>query len=176
MSAVPTLPSVTGGVYTTSQLSQLVQYALFLMTPPMAKLRRTTTQSINNNAWTAILFDAEDADNYGGHSTTSNTDQYVVQVTGLYLLTGSADFVFNNTGTRGARFTVNGTAIPGSTVTPTATTGGNLWSACISTPTPLNVGDIVRLEVLQDSGAPLNANGNTPLFGCTLGIAWQTSL
>lgn len=144
-------------------------------TPVLAKLRRTTTQSIPNNTWTAINFDAEDFDNYGGHDNSTNPDRYTVQKTGVYVLTGSGDLVQNATGTRGVRFTVNGTAVPGSAVGPNAG-ASDLWSASISTVLSLTAGDIVRLEVLQVSTAALNANGNTPLFGCTLGIAFQTAL
>lgn len=143
-------------------------------TPVVAKLRRTTSQSINNNAWTAIQFDAEDADNYNGHSITSNTDQFVVPKTGLYMVTGSGNFIQNATGLRGVRFSINGTSSPDSSVLPTCAT--DLWAACIATVLPLNVNDVLRLEVLQTSGGALNSNGNTPGFADTLGLTFLAAI
>jgi len=141
----------------------------------VAKLRRTTTQSIAvSGTWTAINFDAEDADNYGGHDNSTNPDRYTVPKTSTYVVLGSGDFASNSTGMRGVRFTVNGSSVPSSMVTPTV--NGDLWSGSIGTIMSLTAGDIVRVEVLQTSGGALNANANAPGFACTLALAEQVAL
>lgn len=46
---------------------------LFLLRPPMCKVRQTTTQSIPNVTYTAINWQTEDTDPYNWHSTTNPT-------------------------------------------------------------------------------------------------------
>lgn len=51
------------------------------------RVKRTTTQSINDNSETAILWDAEDFDSDGFHSTSSNTERLTIpsDMGGLYV-------------------------------------------------------------------------------------------
>ncbi len=139
----------------------------FLLSPPAALLRQTTTQSIA--AGSAVLFDTEDYDNDGGHSTVSNTSRYTAVTPGWYRVSGSVGWGANasTTTTRWSEWRVNGTAIAGSRIwLPQDNNASdlNLHPARV-TRLYLNVGDFVELWAASPSGAistyVANAYGQT---------------
>lgn len=154
MPAVPVLPTITGGVATTSELTAIVAAVSFLQTPPIAELRQTIGQSIANNAFTAITFDTKDKDSAGGWSSGANT-RYTAQYPGWYLGGGIGAFPANATGQRGVAWSINGSTINPAApfLQPTASGGMNLPSS------PqlffLNIGDFVEFKVFQSSGGAL---------------------
>lgn len=124
---------------------------------PSFMLRRTSALTVTASTFTAVGFNAEDNDSHGGHDNATNNDRYTVQKTGLYLLTGGTGWVGNAVNTRISRLTRNGGVIAGSAQGLLATEATNftivstrvVLVACVA-------GDILRLEVWQNSGGNLD--------------------
>jgi hypothetical protein len=129
--------------------------------PPRFRGYASTAQSISDATWTALTIDTEVYDSDGGHSTTTNTSRYTVQVAGTYLITGTAAFAANATGNRAVRLAVNGTAIIGSfdkTLPATATHSSSRLSVAQAV---CAVGDYIEVYGYQNSGAALNTSTGT---------------
>lgn len=127
---------------------------------PKANLRQTVTQSIPNNAFTTMTFDAEDFDNLSGHDTVTNNSRYTVPTGwgGKYILGGGACFEINATGARGCAWAKNGALINGSQMM--IPSSGSLLTTLIparSLEVQLAAGDYIELQVYQNSGAALNS-------------------
>lgn len=131
----------------------------FLLSPPLAILRKTASQAIPNGTHTAITFDTEDLDRDGGHSTVTNTSRYTSATAGYYQISGNVTFAANGTGWRDIMFqknnssttrqSRNGTpAIPSGTADSALNLSGTLFLA---------VSDYVEIMAYQTSGGSLNA-------------------
>lgn len=155
MPAVPQLPTITGGVATTSELAAIVAAVAFLQNPPGAVLRQTVAQSIPNNANTAITFDTKDFDSAGGWSSGANT-RYTAQYPGRYEFSGGASFASSATGQRGIQWYVNGTIANYANGFLNATSAGGWADAAVTQSFFLNIGDFVEMRVFQNSGVALN--------------------
>lgn len=130
-----------------------------------------TAQSVANNTWVSVTLDSEEYDSDNGHSTTTNSSRYVVQVPGTYLIIGSIGLVSNATGNRGCRITVSGTAVYGSfvkTATPDSTGSAGLITAASHV---CGVGDYIEIQVHQNSGAALNTNAAGDV-ACSMTVQW----
>lgn len=138
---------------------------------PVWSLSRTLAQSIGNSAWTTNNFTEDDTDSDNMHA--ANADTVVITKAGLYAVTAKGSFVGNVTGQRGCRLTKNGTAdantIKGSSVI--VNNVGATFTTAIPLPTvypQLGVGDILRVQQWQNSGAALNTSvaslGDQTLF------------
>lgn len=173
--AIPTLTAPTVSNYDTgawwnANVRDMLTYGL---NPPIFCGTQTTTQSVSNNAWTALAFDTEQADTYGGHLTTSNTSRYVAQVAGWYTVCGVSVWGANATGSRGARLHINGSVIQGSSQLIATVTTGSLTGVC--TPVraiQLAVGDYVEVAGYQSSGGALSTGVATELASA-LFVAWS---
>ncbi|MEU5596701.1 hypothetical protein [Streptomyces sp. NPDC020298] len=130
-----------------------------------------TTQSLADNTWTSLNLDTEVFDSDNGHSTSSNTSRYVVQVAGTYAITGAAAFAANATGNRAARITVNGASIAGSFVKGLAATASHSSGIATSAQAVCAVGDYIEVMGLQTSGAALNTSAASDV-ACSLGVWW----
>lgn len=141
---------------------------------PVAKLRQATLQTLTNGTFAAVTFDAEDADNYNGHTTGGSNDRYTVPLAGYYLISGSVSFAANVTGPRAVEVTVNGTALAGSDNNANAVTGGNVTRMSARPLVALlAVNDIVRLSAFQGSGGNLDTNvGSGAEFQSQMSIVW----
>ncbi|HEU4967261.1 MAG TPA: hypothetical protein VFT53_07390 [Candidatus Saccharimonadales bacterium] len=169
--SVPTWP--VGGAMTAAWINTNIRDAItFLANPPLGVFTSTSAQTLANNTWTSIAFNATTVDTYNGHSNSTNNTRYTAQVAGYYELSGGLAFVPNASGTRNAMWGVNGTRIQ-------KTGGGNdIGSSANDNPaTPnthqvfLNVNDYVELFGLQLSGGNLNTQ-NTGDFGCMMCVRW----
>jgi hypothetical protein len=127
-----------------------------LENPPMAVLQQTVTQSVANGTWTAITFDTEVTDPYGGHSTVTNTSRYTCQLAGWYRVTVRAAFATNATGSRGARVHKNGAYIQGGANLVGAGTLNGIVEA--SHVLQLGLGDYVEGAAGQNSGGSLSTS------------------
>ncbi len=158
MPVVPASHTFTATVATTSEANSFIRDPInFSLNPPICQLRQTVVQSLTNNTWVSLNFDAEDEDSAAGHSTSSNTSRYTAQYAGWYLCGGVASISFNATGVRGARFAINGTAHNASrALIPAigATFGDGV--AAPGTLLFLNSNDYVELQGFQNSGGSLN--------------------
>ncbi|MFE5037157.1 hypothetical protein [Streptomyces sp. NPDC056683] len=163
--SVPVIASESPGQFLTGALWNANVKAMgdFLMGSasngvPRFRGYQGTAQSIANNTWTVLTIDTEVFDSDNGHSTTTNSSRYTVQVAGTYLVIGTASFAANATGNRGVRLTVSGVAVTGSFVKTGApdTTGSS--GLCTVAPVVCNVGDYIEVQGNQNSGAALNTS------------------
>jgi hypothetical protein len=123
---------------------------------------RSTAQSINNGAWTAISFDTEQFDPYNLHDNSVNPTRITLPTVAKYLCVGQANFVSSVAGAvRGVSVRRNGVSYLGAYyVAPIG--GGNetaMPTSVIIETTAAN--DYIELCVYQDSGGALN----TATFG-----------
>lgn len=165
--AAPTPAQAVPGQFITGALWNANVYngLTFLAAPPIAVLRQSVAQSLPNAAWTAINFDAEDVDSYGGHSTVTNTSRYTCQTAGWYTACGAVAYVPNSTGFRTVRLQINGAAI-NSAITYVPNNG--TAEPVAITPTRdifLNAGDYVEAAGYQNSGGSLNTQVSGPASG-----------
>lgn len=131
--------------------------------PVYCNARQTVAQTLSTATWTAITFDVEDADSpVGQHSTASNTDRYTALYTGLYAASGGVSFAGNATERRGARWTLNGTVINGSSSLIYAGGANPIVVPAQGITVALTAADILRLEGYQQSGGNLNTSVTAP--------------
>jgi hypothetical protein len=162
--SVPTMTTWTVGQLVTAALmnSNILALGTFVLAPPLAGMVQTLTQSIPNNAWTPVSLDTNVLDSDNGHSTTSNTSRYVIQVPGTYLACGSGCYPGNASGMRGVRFGKNGSLVagsadqrPGASITTTVVTPLTLI--------PCVAGDYLELFTFQSitGGGALSTGVNS---------------
>jgi hypothetical protein len=133
------------------------------------KMRISTTPSITSGTALQIIFDLEDWDLRGGHSTTVSPSAYVIQAAGKYQISGQAAFASNATGYRQALVRVNGTTVICAPQISASATTATYMSFLVDQ--QLNAGDYVELLMNQASGAGLAlsaANGGTFMV-----VKWQ---
>lgn len=124
----------------------------------LARVRATATQSINDSSATPLLFDTDDVDDDGGHSTVTNTSRYTAQRDGRYLATAVGFHGSSTAGTsRNLSLAINGADYIGATVSSGPRPGGtgsfqqNLAPVLVT----LVVGDYLELRLTQNSGGAL---------------------
>lgn len=125
----------------------------FLGRPPAARVYRSTAQSIADNTDTFISFTAEryDTDNMWDPGIP---ERLTINTPGVYAIAGTAGFASNATGRRLAGIVLNAATGIGINTAPAVT--GATHSLTVTTIYKLAIGDYIRMDVLQNSGAPLN--------------------
>ncbi|MEK8108646.1 hypothetical protein NKG94_34420 [Micromonospora sp. M12] len=148
----------------------------FLMSPPRAKLRQTSVQTLTTGVAAALLFQAEtvdtDVDGIGGHSTSSNTSRYTARYPGWYQVSGGCSFATNVTGLRLLRWAVNGATITGNDVSLVPVTGSSTRMPARTELVLLDIGDYVELLAQQTSGGNLNTAVSTEEQS-TMNVIWK---
>ena len=158
---------VAGQVLTADQLNK-----------PMARMRQTATQTLTTGVWAPATFTTESYDTHNGHSTSTNTDQYVIPTgwDGVWTLTGCGTFAANATGSRGARWTQNGTPI--NNAEHMLPNNGAGTASRIPAPTiseNFAAGDVIRLELFQDRGGNLDTVVSTAI-GCFMQLHYERKI
>jgi len=129
----------------------------FLLSPPMASLRSTANQSVNNATETPVVFGAEDKDNDGIHSTVSNTSRCTVATAGWYNAWAQLKYGSDPDGWRRAAFKVNGVGSTYGDARIPAVTGVDTTVATFTKiPVALAVGDYVEVLANHTAGAAIN--------------------
>lgn len=64
----------------------------FFKAPPLARLRKSGDQFINNNTATAVIWDFEMFDRDNGHSNLTNNSRYTAQTAGWYHLSANLQY------------------------------------------------------------------------------------
>lgn len=67
----------------------------FLRSPPMAKLNRSSDQSVPNTTETAVQWNAETYDTHNGHDNTTDNTRYTAPYDGRYRLSASVPWAAN---------------------------------------------------------------------------------
>lgn len=141
---------------------------------PRFKGYASTAQSLaSGTADIALTLDTEDYDSDNGHSTSTNTSRYTVQVAGTYLIMGTAAIATSATGNRKLGININGVNARGGTVQGPGF-ASNSWCAIVCTTQALVAGDYIELVAWQNSGSPQNTSATTG-FGPTLMCHWISS-
>jgi hypothetical protein len=161
---VPTPSTAAAGNFLTSALwnAQVRDAVNFLLNPPMFYGYATTGVAITAGGYSAIGLDTEITDNYGGHSTTTNTSRYVCQLAGFYEVGGSASLPASaNTSTAlmAAHISKNGVEIPPSRLEVPQMANHYNGSAIPTAGVQLNVGDYIELYVDCDTNATTAGGG-----------------
>lgn len=174
---VPASASEAPGNFLTGALwnAQVKALTDFVTGAPSAQLYASTAQSVPDGTGATILaLDSEVWDSDGGHSTTTNTSRYTVQVAGKYLVLGTMTFGNNTSGIRGVGINVNGNSVRGSTVQSTTLPTANTWVGQANTVIQCAVGDYIEMYCFQTSGAALSTNPSTK-FGPALVVLWVST-
>jgi hypothetical protein len=165
VATVPTFTTyVAGSVLTAASLNTNVRDpGIFFLSTPVCELRQTSAQSLTNGVPAAILFDTEDIDTDGMHSTASNTSRVTAVTAGRYQFSGGGTFANNATGVRSVNWSLNGTANNGSPVQAINVGASSVPELAARTKTILMaVGQFVELVAAQSSGGALNTFVTAP--------------
>lgn len=155
MTAVPTF---VVGKLRAANLQQLATVVGELKAPHRVQARQIVAQTLTTGTGANITFTAEDVDSANGHSTSSNTDRYVIPATGLLMVAGGVGFAVSAAGVRLVLWRINGVDVNGSET---------LWSASSAFATGflaktmfINVvaNDILTLVAVQTTGGNLDTD------------------
>lgn len=123
------------------------------------EVRRAADQSIPNNAYTDVAWDTVVYDRMGG--ATGAAAELECTREGRYLLLFNVLFQGNTSGQRLVRAVKNGSLIRGS-LSEGRPTASALSLPPVTVPFQAEAGDVVKVQVFQDSGGALNLlGGNT---------------
>jgi hypothetical protein len=169
--------TATTGNFLTSALwnTQVRDASAFFAGVPVFSGYQTVTQSIaGSNAWAPVLIDTETVDNYGGHSTSTNTSRYTVQLAGTYQIFGSVAWAASATGDRRIQITQNGTTIfgTGNSYDPSQVVLAGQQTMAITTAA---VGDYFEIQGAHTAGASLNTSagsGASAMFTSSMRVLW----
>lgn len=181
MPLVPPVPyTATTGNFVTSALwnAQVRDASAFFAGVPTFIGYQTVAQSVpNGNAWTVITMDSEQVDNYGGHSTTTNTSRYTAQIPGTYAVFGSVAWQQSATGDRRVQITLNGNPVIGSANSMDPTQSVLMAQQAVGF-VPMVAGDYVEVQGCHTSSAALSTNngsGVSAMFTSSLRVVWLSS-
>jgi hypothetical protein len=125
-----------------------------------ASVYMSAAQSIANNSFVTLNFNAENFDTNAFHDNSTNNSRLTVPAgkAGKYIVTLQASMDANTAGTRYAYIKLNGSTVVGR-VQLSPTTAGNAWYVTVVAVLDLIATDYVEAQLLQDTGGALNAAG-----------------
>lgn len=130
-----------------------------------ASVYRTTNQSINSAANTAIQFDNEEEDSSGFHDNATNNTRLTIPYAGNYAVWACVQFAAAGGNTRYIFFQRNGLAttgnIKGLALQQVALAGQAITLVSSAKFVGLNAGDYIELGAFQDSGGAVNITSHT---------------
>lgn len=148
---------------------------LFLYDGPMAKYHATADQGIasGTTGWTGRAFQVVDWDTDGIGPGLNSTGQFTIQTAGIYLWVATFRFAAATGGsTRSGRLNLNSGTLIGQTdvtlLSSTLTANGVVTAREYH-----NSGDVVILELMQDSGASLTNLGSVAPLGYSVSCRWD---
>jgi len=127
-----------------------------LDTQSRARAYISADQSIPNNSWTKVEFDAEDFDQQSEFDSATNY-RFTATVTGYYQVNCRVEFDYHTAGSRGIAIYVNGAVNSyGSSFMGSAAIG-----ALVNDIVYLTAGQYIEVFVFQDSGGALDLNSGS---------------
>ena len=113
----------------------------------------SVNQSIPDSLFAWLTFDSEDYDTDEMHDTIVNNERITIKTAGIYLITFQGHWNTNNFGSRSVYFRRNDSLILESRqeAETAGRTTSNLTTIC-----SLSVGEYLRVQAWQSSGAPLD--------------------
>lgn len=125
--------------------------------PPLSRVTQTAgPQSPANNTWTTIIFPTRDLDQDPTSALIYDTATgiFTIRTAGVYACVAEIRWAANATGARGCAWNLNAAATPQWQDIQAGNTLGT--SQCCTAPlVRCNVGDTLRVQALQTSGAAL---------------------
>lgn len=148
---------VAGEIVTAAFMNTNVRDAgNFFLSWPVFEGRQTVAQSIATGATLVpLLFDAEDIDTDGGHSTVTNTDRYTPQTAGRFQISGKISCAASAVSYRQAALFKNGAAITGGDTVLPASAVNHRQSTPIMTAVANGSTDYFQIAMAQNSGGAL---------------------
>ena len=146
-------------------------YSVEIIDPMFASQRyavrrqRPTSQSIPNDALTAIDFTAVAAGNFDRGNLFSAPSSFIVPVTGMYIFGATVAFADNGTGTRYLDIIKNDATIL--TAMESNSNPGSTHFVTTSSSAPLNATEFLKVRVRQTSGGALDvavSGEQSPVF------------
>lgn len=170
--SVPTVS--TGDVYTAAAHNVVAQNINNMRVPPICRVSRVASLSVNNAADTDITFDTEDIDTDGMFTASSTT--ITVQTAGIYLCTANVQWAANNTGIRLLYITRNAAAntyagVQACSMVAPGTASFNGLQSC-SVVVSCSVNDTIKMLVYQNSGGALSVSTEASFDYTNLSVAW----
>lgn len=164
MATIPSFRTwVAGEIVTAAYMNTNIRDAgNFFLSWPVCETRQGAAQSLPNNTLTNILFDTNDIDTDGGHSTSVNTDRYVGKTAGRFQVSGGVGYAAGVGTWRVAEIQKNGAAINiGSHIAiPNSGTTHRMPTRTLTL--SLNgTTDYVTIVAFQNSGGALNTATTT---------------
>jgi hypothetical protein len=166
--AVPSQGTVAVGDKITASLwNDDVRDAVnFLISPPRVKVYKTANQSIGNNGWACLTWNAEAFDTDTMHDNATADSRITFTTAGTYQITYNAMWANNDTGLRNHTIEKNGNTTQGNgtpviepfAISPVAASHSG---ASISVMASFVAGDWIQAFVWQNSGGALNLSGTT---------------
>lgn len=140
------------------------RFIIIEQTPIYSFAFRSTSQSINNNAWTKVLFNSLGQSN--GLAFDLTTATYTILQEGIYNIDAYVNWPINGNGGRGIRIMINSIEYNRVYMQSAATQASAIG---LSRSKYLNVGAVLRVEAIQLSGGALNITPITEgtMFGLT---------
>ncbi|GAI68401.1 unnamed protein product [marine sediment metagenome] len=117
------------------------------------KVYHSVSQSIPDSLFAWLTFDSEDYDTDEMHDTVINNERITIKTPGIYLIVFHGHWNTNDFGSRSVYFRRNDSLILESRqmAEPEGRTTSNLTTIC-----SLSVGEYLRVQAWQSSGAPLD--------------------
>lgn len=147
----------------------------YLANPPSCHAYHNATQSIPNNAVTAVALNTERYDTDAMHDTVTNNSRITIKTAGLYVIYANVVFAASTAGQRTLQLTLNGNnsqVLVGidQGANPTV---GNGTSMAVSTIWKFAVNDYFTAVAYQTSGGALNLTASTATLSQTeAGATW----
>ncbi len=136
--------------------------------PHRCLLTNNAAQTISNSTLTIVTFNTETFDDYGMHSTSSNTGRINILRTGQYWLFAFTIFASATTGVRQIYYKVNGSYTQAA-IFPIA--AGNETQVYFPALVNLTAGDYVEMVVWHSNGGNLNINNLGNANGLIFGVS-----
>jgi hypothetical protein len=161
MATVPSYTTfVAGSILTAAQLNSNVRDGgnFWLTVKPVAVTRATAAQSIPNTTFTTVLFDTDDYNNDGMHSTITNTGRLTCVTAGRYLFAFTGGLTSNATGIRATKLQIDYQAGGNRALGGSSDAAGNSteYASSVVGTELMSVGDYVHMDLYQASGGALN--------------------
>lgn len=144
-----------------------------LRVPPIARVRRSTDQNVNNTTDTVLQWTDMDVDTDSMWSAGSN-DRLTIQTAGIYVIAVNVTFLASTTGERIVWIQKNGSGTTryASDRRPAHTTALAETSVSISTVLSLSATDYIQVGVYQSAGTSTATVKGSATLTTNLAVAW----
>ena len=164
MATLPVFQTFSAGaILTAAQLNNLNSAGQFFLSWPVCETRQTIAQSIPSGGTGAtVLFDTNDIDTDGGHSTSVNTDRYTAKTRGRFQVSGKVGYALAGGTLRAAEVWLNGggTSV-GGTIQPPVTGTTSRQATPTFTQFLNGTTDYFQINAFQNSGGAINTATST---------------